>query len=132
MGRLYGNKLKNSAFAKIDIIIPVPLHRNRKSKRGYNQSEVIALGIGEVLNKPVLTDVIKRIVPNKSQTQKGKYERWINTKDIFQCVYQNKLDGKHILIVDDIVTTGATVESLICEIQKNAETKISIAVLASA
>jgi ComF family protein len=132
MGRLYGNELKKSDYVDIDVIVPVPLHKKRKSRRGYNQSEIIALGIGEVLQKTVLTDVVKRIVPNKSQTRKGKYERWINAKDIFQCISKDELSGKHILIVDDIITTGATVESLVCEIQKEAETKISVAVLASA
>ncbi len=132
MGRLFGNQLKNSPYENIDAIIPVPLHKKRQARRGYNQSELIALGIGEILNRPVLINTVKRVVPNKSQTRKGRYERWLNAEGIFQCIQPEKLSGKHLLIIDDIITTGATTESLIQEIQKKAEAKISVAVLASA
>jgi len=132
MGNLFGQKLKNTAFNTVDAILPVPIHKKRKAKRGYNQSEFIARGIGEIIGKPVITNAVKRIIPSKSQTRKGRYERWLNVKDIFVCISPEKLDGKHILIVDDIITTGATIESLITEIQDKSRVKISIAVLASA
>lgn len=132
MGQLFGNQLNISSFKNIDVIIPVPLHKTRKAKRGYNQSEIIALGIGETMQKPVLSNAVKRVVPNKTQTRKGKYDRWLNAEGIFQCIQNDEFFEKHILIVDDIITTGATTESLIQEIQKKAKAKISVAVLASA
>jgi ComF family protein len=132
MGNLFGQKLRNTTFNTVDAILPVPLHKKRKAKRGYNQSELIARGIGEIIGKPVFTNAVKRIVPNRSQTRKGRYERWLNVKDIFVCISPESLEGKHILIVDDIITTGATIESLIAAIQDKSRVKISIAVLASA
>ena len=132
LGRLYGQKLSQYLENIPDIIIPVPLHKSRLLKRGYNQSELIANGMGESLNIPVNTNVVKRIVATKSQTKKGKYERWLNVKGIFKCYCPEVLESKHVLVVDDIITTGSTIESLIHELLQIPNVKISVASLASA
>jgi ComF family protein len=111
MGRMFGSELKNTPFSTAEIIIPVPLHPSKQKKRGYNQSELIALGIGEVLHLPVETAMISRTADTRSQTHKSRYERWENVRDIFHCGNPEALKDKHVLLVDDVITTGATLEA---------------------
>lgn len=132
VGMLFGHKLKSTEFNTIDAIIPVPLHKSRLRERGYNQSELIAHGISKIINKPIITESIKRVLPNKTQTKRGRYDRWINAEGIFECIEPDLLKNKHLLIVDDIITTGSTLESLVQEINNKTDAKFSIAVLASA
>ena len=132
LGRVYGYHLKNSRFNTIDAILPVPLHKKRFRKRGYNQSEMICQGLSLALSKPVLTEPVIRNVHTKSQTKKNRYNRWLNVEGIFKCVQPEAIEGKHILIVDDVVTTGATIESLASEILKIPGTKVSVATIAVA
>lgn len=132
IGKYFGNKLLNTAYCNIDIIIPVPLHRSRFKKRGYNQSEKIAEGLGFVFKKPAVNQVIKRSKATKTQTSKSRFERWQNVEGVFDVVDKSILVNKHILVVDDVITTGATSESLITEILKIPGTKVSFVALASA
>ena len=111
VGKLYGYDLKESPFfKKIDFIVPVPLHKIKLKKRGYNQSEWIAKGLSESMNIPMRLDVLYRKVDSKTQTKKSRYKRWENVGDIFG-VLDGDLRGKKVLLVDDVLTTGATIEA---------------------
>ena len=111
IGELFGFELKDSKFYKnIDLIIPVPLHQNKLNKRGYNQSEWIALGLSQSMNIPIDTLSLYRTSDSQTQTKKSRYKRWENVGEIFD-VANNHIDGKSILLVDDVVTTGATIEA---------------------
>ncbi len=132
IGRWFGSELINSPFNLVDCIATVPLHPKKFQKRGYNQSDLIAKGISETLNKPLENNLIKRVVENPTQTKKGRYERWSNVDGIFELIDASKAENKHILLIDDVVTTGSTLEACTSAILKAPNTKVSIAVLAMA
>jgi ComF family protein len=131
-GMAFGNELQETCFEDIDMIIPVPLHKNKLHVRGYNQSELIAKGIGARINKPVCTGILYRNVDTGTQTQKSRYERWQNMEGVFRLRTNVSLQNKHILLVDDVLTTGATLEASAIPILANNTTTISIAVLSIA
>lgn len=131
LGKLLGIEIKNSAFFQdIDIIIPVPLHQQKLKKRGYNQSESIAEGMATILNKEIDNKTIIRKVHTESQTRKKRIERMENVQDIFEITDKEHLRNKHLLLVDDIITTGATIESLANEVSKIENTRLSVVCLA--
>jgi ComF family protein len=132
LGKLLASELLKSDYSNIDVIIPVPLTKKKLKQRGYNQSEYIAKGIAELLDKPVITDALIRQTSKGSQTQKNRYERWLNTEDHFKITNAESLSNKHILLVDDIITTGATLEACASVIFNATPVKISIASLAYA
>jgi len=133
LGELYGKEIHlNSKYPTIDYIIPVPLHPKKQKKRGYNQSECISKGLSKALNIEYLTDSLVRIVNTSTQTKKHKDERWENVAGVFDVVNTNKIQGKHILLVDDVITTGATVEHCAMILIEKANCKVSIACLARA
>jgi ComF family protein len=132
LGKAFGNQLRKSFFKQIDIIIPVPLHKSKQRKRGYNQSEWVAKGLGEVLLKPIDITSLIRAVATETQTRKSRFERWENVENIFEITSNKFLEGKHILLVDDVVTTGATLEACANALLKIKDTKVSIATLAIA
>lgn len=132
LGKALGNQLKNSFFNQVDVIIPVPLHKSKLKKRGYNQSEWIANGLSETLQKPVDVKSFIRSVATETQTRKSRFERWKNVKNIFKITNEKALEGKHVLLVDDVVTTGSTLEACTNVILKVKNTKVSIAALAVA
>ena len=121
--------LSRNIFRNIDCIIPVPLHHRKKIQRGYNQSEYIAKGFSEVFDIPVHNNIIIAHKSHESQTNKGIYERWLNTQNIFSAQNTQVLENKHILIVDDVVTTGATLLSAALTIASVPNIKISLATL---
>ncbi|MFI3262780.1 MAG: phosphoribosyltransferase family protein [Rikenellaceae bacterium] len=135
LGYLIGNKLYAEAewIKDIDLILPVPLHKYRKYSRGYNQSEELSRGLNHSFNKEIDITSVIRHKRRKPQVKTSSYdERWENTKDLFHVVAPEKLEGKHILIVDDVVTTGATTISLIETIKAAAaDVKISVLALSS-
>ena len=131
LGVFLGAELRESRFDEIDAIVPVPLHVNRLKNRGYNQSEWIAKGIAHAMEKPLLTNVLRRIIENPTQTQKGVYERWENVSGIFCSENPETVEFKHLLLIDDVITTGATLEACIIPLQKIQGIKISIAALAA-
>lgn len=133
IGFWYGSELKDSKmYGDIDVIVPVPLHRRKLLKRGYNQSAYLAKGISRALSKPMDGRTVVRTVHNPSQTQLDKEERWDNVRGIFSVTNPGKLEGKHILLVDDVLTTGATLISCGEAILKHCpDCRISIAVLAA-
>ncbi|MEI8203618.1 MAG: phosphoribosyltransferase family protein [Bacteroidota bacterium] len=131
LGKMYGNILLNSErFNTIEAILPVPLHTSKLKKRGYNQSEVFAQGLSESMNKPVDNKTLIRKNASETQTRKTRFKRWENVKEIFSLensvIYQNK----HILLVDDVITTGATIEACVNELNKTDGIKISVASIA--
>jgi ComF family protein len=132
LGRLFGLELKNSGFARVDLIHPVPLHPDKLRIRGYNQSECIARGMGEILLLPVLTGIIARKADTPSQTRKTRYERWENLRGQFICIDPQTVRQKHILLVDDVITTGATLESCAACLLDTGGNSVSIATLAFA
>jgi ComF family protein len=116
MGQLYAYQLNRcDEWIRPDLIIPVPLHPAKLKKRHYNQSDFIAAGMAEVLNIPVLSASLKRVEDTGSQTKKSRFSRYENLKEAFICCDQEGLTGKHVLLIDDIMTTGATVEA--CSLQ---------------
>lgn len=132
-GKRIGQELLlHPKFKNVDVIIPVPLHPKKKFIRGYNQSEAIAQGIGEATKKTVNTTLIKRIANNSSQTKKSRFERWDNVTNAF--ALNGRLDKfKHIVLVDDVITTGSTIEQIIQLIHaSHPEIHVSVVTLAIA
>ena len=112
LGKRYGNYLKKSAqFFSIDLIIPVPLHRKKMKTRGYNQAEMFAQGLSATMGIPNITTILVRSSATETQTKKSKEERWENVKGKFAIENKELLKGKHILLVDDVITTGSTMEA---------------------
>lgn len=133
MGLLFGCDLMQSElFRDIDAIIPVPLHPRKEKKRGYNQSTEICKGLSESMNKPLVTGNLVRVVHTSTQTRKGRFERWENVSGIFKVSKPELLTGKHVLIVDDVITTGATLEACCEPLLKVPGLKVSIATIACA
>ena len=132
LGALFGSQLINGYFNEIDVIVPVPLHPNKFRIRGYNQSEWIAKGMAKAMKKPLINNVLKRVIENPTQTKKGVYERWENTNGIFESENITLIENKHLLLVDDVLTTGSTLEACIMPLKKIQGIKISIAALAAA
>lgn len=109
MGRFVAAELAGCGFFDgVDVIVPVPLHPHKQRQRGYNQSECIARGVAEVTGLPVEASAVVRRVHTESQTRKSAYERWENVQGIFEVCRPGQFAGKHVLLVDDVLTTGAT------------------------
>lgn len=133
LGKLYGYDLKQSIKLKsIDSIIPVPLHDNKKKKRGYNQSELFAEGLSLSMHVPVDLKTLVRANESATQTKKSRFSRWQNVESIFHLTDPKNIINKHILLVDDVVTTGSTLEACAQALQKSEGVKVSIATIAFA
>ena len=133
LGEWMGEELRDSGnFDDIDLIIPIPLHYRRRLARGYNQSEQLALGVGRKMEVKCDFGAVRRAVYNESQTLKSRKERWDNVEEIFEVRRAHKLRGRHILLIDDVTTTGATMSSCAESIFRACEgdVRISIATLA--
>ncbi len=112
LGQQIGQSIKEAPlFQGIDYLIPVPLHPKRERQRGYNQSLMIARGISEVTGIPIGDKYLVRGIYTETQTHKSAEERFKNVKDIFEVHFADELKGKHVLLIDDVLTTGATLES---------------------
>ena len=130
-GRKMGEHLKQSQrFQNCEIIIPLPLFADREKKRGYNQSAMIAAGIALQLDIPVIPDAVIRTKKTATQTHKSRIERWENMRSTFKIRDHRKIQGKHILLVDDVVTTGASLEACALTLLSLPGTTVSIACLA--
>lgn len=129
---LGGTLLNNSKYADLDFVIPLPLHPKRFHTRGYNQSEKIAQGICEVVDKTIETNNLYRSIETKTQTKKNRFQRWENVSDIFQLKKSESLKNKHVLLVDDVITTGATLEAATKTLNSVEGIKVSIATVAFA
>lgn len=132
LGKLYGEKMKEvGLYQMFDLIIPVPLHPSRKRKRGYNQSAKFAEGLSEKLNVPYSDKEIIRAIKTDTQTRKTKLKRWNNVEEIFRS-NSNEIVGKRILLVDDVITTGATIEACAQVLLTSGCAELSIACIAEA
>jgi len=131
LGRMMGNSLNAAGrFRDIDVLIPLPLFASRQKKRGYNQSEVLCSGMADILKLPVINDAVMRLTATETQTHKNRIERWMNMEGKFELTKPAAVTGKHVLLVDDVITTGATLEACGQEILKAPGVKLSIAALA--
>lgn len=132
-GQWLGNKLiKSNNFKEIDVIIPIPLHPKKERLRGYNQSECIANGLAQVLQTKVNTNCLVRTKETESQTKKARFTRYENMEDVFGTVNTQNIANKHVLLLDDVITTGATLEACANLILKGGAAKVSIAAIAFA
>lgn len=127
IGELCGENIKGSDFiSAVDLIVPVPLHPKREKQRGYNQSLEICKGISTITGIPVDSTTLVRTVNNQSQTKNSRFDRWKNVEDIFALTDNEAFRNKHILLIDDVITTGSTLESSAKEILKSEGSSISI------
>lgn len=131
-GRWYGFQLRAECpwIDKIDLLIGVPLHKKRLRKRGYNQADCIAEGISEATKLPMRTDVMSRVRFNGSQTRKNRLQRWLNVETVFRVVKPEAIIGKHVALVDDVLTTGATIEACAIELHRAGCRSVSVLTIA--
>jgi len=128
LGKLLGNDLaKTDAFKDVTKVVPVPLHPGKLRKRGYNQSEQIAIGLASALHIEMDSTSFIRAINTETQTRKSRFARWENVKEIFKVNRMDKLANQHILLVDDIITTGATIESAAHILTEIEGVKLSVA-----
>lgn len=131
MGRMLGKKLKTCAWNNdLSALIPLPLHFAKQKKRGYNQAALICDGISSEMDIPVLADIMVRRKNTATQTHKTRIERWNNMESKFELVKPACIMNKHILLVDDVITTGATLEACGSALLKTEGVRLSIAAFA--
>jgi ComF family protein len=131
LGTFMGNALKkNDRFQNIEVIVPLPLFKRRQKERGYNQAEVLCRGISMKTGVPVLSNALERHTETQTQTTKDRISRWQNMEGRFHVVLKKNLEHKHVLLVDDIITTGATLDACANELLTVKGISISIAALA--
>ena len=133
LGNIAGGQLiKNKVFNTVDVIIPVPLHKKRMTQRGFNQSLCFAEGLSEKLNAAVENNNLVRITATETQTHKSRFARFENMQEVFTVKNPERLINKHVLLVDDVITTGSTLEACGTELLKIQGLKLSIATIAYA
>ena len=132
LGKMFMHHLiAKSVYSNVEVIVPVPLHKSKFRARGYNQSEILARGMADVLGVAVDSGSVKRFRKSETQTRKNRAERWQNVSGIFE-VTNDSLQGKHVLLVDDVITTGATLEACGEIILSSGAASLSVAALAAA
>lgn len=125
LGKMYGKNLKDvSAYNNADVVVPVPLHKTRLKTRGYNQSEQFAIGLAEAMDIKVDTSILLRQYASETQVNKSRYNRYTNMVDVF--VASHNQNYKKIILVDDTITTGATLEACTIALQNAGYTQINI------
>ena len=130
MGRIFGKRLENNPYLKdVTTLVPVPLHPQKQHLRGYNQSDLFAEGMNEILNIEMQSANLIRNANTATQTNKSRMKRWQNVGEVFTVKDPQLLNGKHILLVDDVLTTGATLEACAQTLLQH-NCKVSIATLA--
>jgi ComF family protein len=130
LGKQLGYDLKQLDWQKgIDFIVPVPLHPEKEAARGYNQTELIARGLGDALKIPVITNLLYRTRNTESQIQKSREQRISNMHDAFEVRNSEKYTSKHMLLIDDVLTTGATLEACATALLTIPQTRVSIATI---
>jgi ComF family protein len=131
LGKQLGHLLQNTErFSDVDALVPLPLDPKKERKRGYNQAAVICQGISSVWKNPVLKVVVVRTIFTDTQTKQYRVHRWQNLQNDFAVADKNAIDGKHILLVDDVITTDATLEACGAVILNAGSAKLSIAAIA--
>jgi ComF family protein len=121
--------MQSERFGTVDALLPLPLHAQRERMRGFNQARILCEGIHEIWNKPILDGAVLRKASTESQTRKNRLERWLNMENQFELKDSNKISGCHVLLIDDVVTTGATLEACGRAILSSSHTHLSIATL---
>lgn len=133
LGQELGKSLLEAPlFQGLDYLVPVPLHPKRERERGYNQSKMIAQGVAEVTGIAIGEDFLIRSVSTATQTHKSREERWQNVKDIFELRHREWLEGKYVLLIDDVLTTGATLEACALRLSEVPGVTVSCATAACA
>lgn len=133
LGEIYGRKLRaKGRLADADYIIPIPLHPKKLRIRGYNQSEWIAKGLSKGLQIPYDTHILVRSTFTETQTRKSRFSRWENVKEVFAVTDGDAIAGKHVIVCDDVLTTGATTEAAVRKILEVPGTRVSVVTLATA
>ncbi len=133
IGEKYGKQLiKTERFKTVDIIIPVPLHPKRQRRRGFNQSEVFGKGLSKGMKVKQDISILLRNVNTETQTKKSRWERHKNVSDIFIINNQERLQGKHVLLIDDVITTGSTIEACANALSDIEGVKVSVVAIATA
>ena len=133
IGKWYGDDLKEvKGFNDADMILPVPLHKNRLKKRGYNQSTCFGLGLSQSMKIEMREDLLIRRKETQTQTRKSRFDRWENVSEKFELRNAEGLRNKHVILIDDVITTGATLEACAQELKKAEGVKVSIATIAYA
>jgi ComF family protein len=133
LGQMLGTRImQSSLYKEIDFIIPVPLHKKRERIRGYNQSKCIADGLGAALNVRVLSGILTKPRSTDSQTRKGRFSRFENLRSVFHVTDPMLIQNRHVLLIDDVITTGATLESCGLVLYAAGIGKLSIAAIAFA
>ncbi len=133
LGEYYGHLLaREPRFQTVDYIVPIPLHPKKQRKRGYNQSEWIAKGLAEGMGKPYRTDILTRAQYTETQTKKSRFSRWENVKEVFVAKGDESVEGRHLLVCDDVLTTGATMEAAIQQLLAIPDVRVSVVTLATA
>lgn len=128
LGRLMGSELvQTHRFCHIDALVPLPLFPRKEKARGYNQATLLCEGMAEVMQKELLPRAVRRRQHTETQTKKGRLERWENMEGKFELVDPQAIKGMHLLLVDDIITTGATLEACAHELLKAEDTRVSLA-----
>jgi ComF family protein len=132
LGKMMGAAVANESFMKsVDLILPVPLHHSKQHKRGYNQCDFICEGISDSVKIPWRSDYLERVENNVSQTRFSKMQRWENVAEIFAARKPEQLRGKHVLLVDDVITTGSTIEACATCMLAQPGTRVSVLSLAT-
>lgn len=133
LGNWLGEELSNiESYKDIDLVIPVPLHKNKLRRRGYNQVTKFGQQIAKALHTNYNENILLKITNTSSQVNKKRFARWANNEELFSLINKEAIENKHILLVDDIITTGATLEACIQVLNKANNVNISIATMAIA
>jgi len=133
LGQLIGNEIQKSPeFSQVDLVVPVPLHKTKEQKRGYNQSTIIGEGISAQTGISLCTNGLLRITPTQTQTRKSRFLRWKNVESVFHIPNPQLFENRNILLIDDVVTTGSTLEACTAKLLECKGAKVWIATAAMA
>lgn len=132
IGVMYGTELASStSFSPTELIVPVPLHPTKLRIRGYNQSAEFARGLSQGMGRPAHVEALVRNTHSESQTRKARFARWENVNEVFSVNQPERIAGRNILLVDDVITTGATIEACAARLFRAGASRISIASIAA-
>ena len=133
LGTMYGKELREQKdYDSVDVILPVPLHKSKELQRGFNQVDFFCEGLSQSMSLPWLKNVLVRKRKTETQTHKTRFERWKNVGDVFSITDEDKIRGKHVLLADDVITTGSTLEACAHAILTVEGTSVSVVTIACA